>query len=256
MGERSGHKPGTFSWVDLGTTDAESAKSFYGELFGWELTDEPIGGGNTYTTARIDGRVVCALYQRPVEAGPPAWLSYITVESAEETALRAGELGGSIIQPSFDVMEVGRMALLADPTRAMFAIWQPRSGGGAELVNDPGSLCLNQLNTGDPEAARAFYTKLFGWSIEDSSSEKGEYWGIYNDGTLNGGMMPLPPGAEMPPHWLAYFTTLDLDDSVSRVSTLGGGTVVEPMAIESGRIAVVHDPQGAVFALFEGEVDP
>ena len=256
MGKRTSHTPGTFSWVDLGTTDVESARPFYRELFGWELTDEPISGGGTYTMARVDGSVVSALYQRPVDVGPPAWLSYVTVESAEETALRAGELGGSIIQPSFDVMDAGRMAVLADPSRAVFAIWQPKSGHGAELVNDPGSLCLNQLNTGDPKAAQAFYSGLFGWSIEYNGSEGNDYWGLYNDGRLNGGMMPLPPNAEVPPHWLVYFTTLDLEDSVSRIGRLGGGVVVSPMAIESGRIAVVHDPQGAVFALFEGEVDP
>ena len=132
-----------------------------------------------------------------------------------------------------------------------------RSGSiGAELVNDPGALCLNQLNTTDVDSAQTFYSELFGWSIEYNGSDAGDYWGLYNDGTLNGGLMALPPETPAPPHWLAYFTVSDLDDSVSLIGTLGGGIVVEPMDIESGRIAVAHDPQGAVFALFEGEVDP
>lgn len=257
MGERTSHAPGTFSWVDLGTPDADSAKRFYSELFGWELTDEPTGPGNTYTVARVDGSAVCALYKRRADLGTPAWLSYITVESAEETALRAGELGGSIIQPSFDVMDAGRMALLSDPNGAMFGIWQPNLGIGAELVNDPGTLCLNQLNTDNPEAAQTFYKELFGWTVEYNGTDTGDYWGLYNDGTLNGGLMPLPPEADAPPHWLVYFTVSDLDRSVAQIAKeLDGQIFGQPMKIESGRIAVAADQQGAVFAMFEGEVDP
>ncbi|MGH2953641.1 MAG: VOC family protein [Solirubrobacterales bacterium] len=257
MGERTSHTPGTISWADLATTDADGAKAFYGGLFDWELEDLPVPDAPPYTMARIEGKSVAALYQRGAEVpGPPAWLSYVTVEDADATASRAGELGATTISEPFDVLEAGRMAVLQDPTGAVFAIWQAGSSIGAELVNDPGAMCVNQLNTSDPEAAQTFYADLFGWRFEAVEGGDQPCWGIYNGERLNGGMMPQPPGAGAPSHWLAYFTTTDLDGSVARIEELGGRTVVAPMPIPAGRIAVAQDPQAATFALFEGRVDP
>ena len=265
MGERTSHAAGTVSWADLATTDAAGAKAFYGELFGWELEDLPVPDAPPYTMARIGGKAVCAIYERAAEQpGPPAWLSYVTVDDADATASRARELGATVISEPFDVMQAGRMAVLQDPTGAVFAIWQPGESIGAELVNDPGAITLNQLNTGDPEAAKRFYTGLFGWRFDqlpeaesaDTDVAGQKYWGIFNGERLNGGMMPLSqagPGA--PPAWLVYFTTPDVDASVARIGELQGQVVLAPTQIQSGRIAVAQDPQGAVFALFEGEVD-
>jgi predicted enzyme related to lactoylglutathione lyase len=259
VGERTQHPPGTFSWTDLGTTDADGAKAFYSALCGWELTDEPVadGSGTVYTMARIDGKAVCALYRRgPEQQGPPAWLSYITVEDADATTTRAIELGASVLMDPFDVLTVGRMALLADPTGAVFAVWQPRDSIGAELVNDPGAMCLNQLNTDDPSRAQDFYSGLFGWRVEESGTPEQEYWGLYNGERLNGGMMPLPTDTGAPSHWLVYFTSIDLDGDADRITELGGTMVVPPTPVPGGRIAVAQDPQGAAFALLEGRVDP
>jgi uncharacterized protein len=265
MGERTSHEHGVFSWIDLAVPDADAAKSWYSDLFGWDFEDLPIDTGGVYSMARIGGRSVAAISQAQ-EGQPPAWNSYVTVDDADAAAAKAGELGGNAMMPPFDVMEAGRMAVLQDPTGAVFAVWQPGTSIGAELVNDPGALSLNQLNTGDPEAAERFYSALFGWRFgaltEAELAEAGagadqQYWGIHNGEQLNGGMMPLSqagPGA--PPAWLAYFTIADLDAAVGRITELGGQVLLPPTAIQSGRIAVAQDPQGAVFALFEGEVDP
>ncbi|CAN5165729.1 hypothetical protein BH24ACT1_BH24ACT1_10820 [soil metagenome] len=148
------------------------------------------------------------------------------------------------------------MALITDPTGAVFAAWQARDHPGAALVNEPGALVLNQLNTDDPETAQRFYTELFGWRVEFNGTEEQAYWGLYNGDALNGGMMALPPGAPAPPHWLVYFTVTGLDNAASRIADLGGRVLVAPMTFESGRILVATDPQGAAFALFEGNVDP
>src|SRR3954466_4352156 len=153
MGERTSHAPGTFSWADLGTSDADGAKVFYGGLLGWEFEDMPVPEAPPYSMATIGGRTVAALYAMRDEQAPPAWLSYVTVEDPEAIAVRATDLGGRVISEPFDVMEAGRMAVLQDPTGAVFAVWQPRANIGAELVNDVGALCLNQLNTSEPEAA-------------------------------------------------------------------------------------------------------
>ncbi len=148
------------------------------------------------------------------------------------------------------------MSVLVDPQGAAFAVWQPRQHIGASVVNEAGALSLNQLNTDDPEAAQSFYAELFGWSYEFTGTDEQSYWGINNGQSLNGGIKPLPPGAPAPPHWLAYFTSEDLDVSTARIEQLGGRMLVPITPIGVGRIAVAQDPQGAVFALFEGRVDP
>ncbi len=145
---------------------------------------------------------------------------------------------------------------MADPTDAVFALWQAADHRGAELVNDPGALCLNQLNTSDPVAAGQFYTDLFGWRIEVNGNDEQDYWGLYNGDTLNAGMMPLPSGSPAPSHWLVYFTVESLDAAASSIADLGGQVLMPPMVIQSFRILVASDPQGAIFALFEGRVDP
>src|SRR4051794_35227255 len=166
MGERTSHAPGTFSWVDLATSDAAGAKAFYGALLGWEFDDREIPDAPPYSMASVGGRNVAALYGKRDDAQPSAWLSYVTVQDADAIAARVKELGGGAISGPLDVMQAGRMAVLQDPTGAVFAVWQPGETIGAQLVNDPGSLTMNQLNTPDPDAAQAFYGELFGWTFQ------------------------------------------------------------------------------------------
>jgi uncharacterized protein len=257
MGERASYEPGTFSYVELATTDAGGAKEFYSGLFGWETHDQQVGDDMTYTMCLLGGKVAAALYQS-TQSPHPAWLSYVTVEDADATVAKAKDLGANVISEPFDVMTFGRMAVLQDPTGAVFAIWQPRESIGAQVVNDPGALTMNQINASEVEKAKGFYDRLFGWRFEQVAQGEQEFWSIYNGDRLNGGMMPLPDQqaqAGVPSHWLAYFTTADLDGSVAKIGESGGSVVVPPMPIPAGRIAVAQDPQGATFALFEGEVD-
>src|SRR5437764_1667175 len=116
MGERTSHVPGTFSWVDLGTSDPEVAKAFYGGLLGWDFEDVPVPGAPPYSMASIGGRTVAAVYGKQDDEALSAWLSYVTVEDADAVAARASELGGTVISDPFDVMDAGRMAVLQDPT--------------------------------------------------------------------------------------------------------------------------------------------
>ncbi|MDQ6727001.1 MAG: VOC family protein [Actinomycetota bacterium] len=255
MGVRTGYTPGTFCWTDLSTVDAMGAKAFYAGLFGWEAVDVARQPAGTYTWLRLDGRDVCALFQRSGDQ-PPAWLSYVSVDDADGAAARAREAGATVVVEPFDVMTSGRMAVLCDPTGAYFAVWQAADNIGASLVNDTGCLCLNQLNTTHPDLAARFYAEVFGWRIESVGTDAQPYWGIFNGDGLNGGMMPLPEGAGASSHWMVYFTATDVDTSVATIEELGGRILVAPMPIPSGRIAVAMDPQGAAFALFEGRVDP
>jgi hypothetical protein len=259
MGKRTSYAPGTFSWVDLATTDAAAATAFYGELFGWEPADTPAGEGRTYTMLRLDGDDVGALFEMGPEMRargvPPTWTSYVTVEDANAVAARTRELGGAVHAEPFDVMQAGRMALLEDPAGAMFAVWQPREHAGAGRVNDPGCLCINELATTNIETAARFYGDLFGWETEPIDTGGGpQYAAVRNGGNLNANVSVAEGGA--PPHWRPYFTVLSIDDAVGKILGGGGQVLAGPIDIPAGRIAVALDPQGAVFALFEGEVDP
>jgi hypothetical protein len=259
MGERTQHTPGTFSWTDLNTTDQEAAKAFYSGLFGWEITDMPAGEGVVYSMAAVGGKWVGAISPQPQQqrdAGvPPAWNSYITVNSVDDAAARAGELGATVHAPPFDVMEAGRMAVVQDPQGAWFLLWQPNQHVGAGLVNAPGALCWNELGSPDLDGSAKFYGDLLGWTTEPMEGGDMPYLVIKTaDGHRNGGIRPpTPPGA--PPFWLVYFAAEDLDATLAKVSELGGNVLMGNTDIGIARIAVVQDPQGAVFALYTGQLD-
>ncbi len=261
MGKRQRYEPGTFCWIDLATTDPAGARAFYGELFGWEAEDMPAGEAGTYTMLRLDGDDVGGLYEMDSgqrERGvPPYWFSYVSVDDADAIASRARELGGTVYGEAFDVLDSGRMAVVQDPTGAVLGAWQPRSHIGAGRVNDPGCFTWNELQTRDPETAADFYAALFGWETEPVE-QNGDlvYVTIENAGAKNGGIMPMTEQhGDAPPFWLTYFTVPSCDDAVGKVRELGGGLLAGPLDLGAGRIAVVSDPQGAPFALFEGETD-
>ncbi len=259
MGERTEYTPGTFSWTDLTTTDQEAAKRFYSELFGWKATDQPVGDGQYYSMMSLGGRNVTAISAQPQQqrdaGAPPLWNSYITVQSADRALERAKQLGGTVHAPAFDVLDAGRMGVVQDPAQAYFLVWEPKANIGASLVNAPGALCWNELATTDMDAAASFYGELFGWSTEPMEGTGMPYMVIANsDGHSNGGIRPvMPPDA--PPHWLVYFGIDDLEAALAKVGELGGNALTETIDMGPGRLAVVQDPQGAVFALYAGHFD-
>jgi predicted enzyme related to lactoylglutathione lyase len=259
MGERAKYTPGTFSWTDLTTTDQDAAKAYYSELFGWETVDMPVGDGIVYSMMRIGGKDVAAIAPQPEqqrEAGaPPAWNSYITVESADHALGRATQLGATVHAPAFDVLDVGRMGVVQDPQGAFFLVWEPKRHVGASLVNAPGALSWNELASPDLDGSAGFYAELFGWKVEPFEGMEMPYMTIQNkDGHANGGMRPAMENE--PPYWLVYFGAEDIDAGLAKASELGGTTLMGPMDIGMGRIGAAQDPQGAVFALYAGQFEP
>jgi predicted enzyme related to lactoylglutathione lyase len=254
MGERTSHPAGTFSWSDLQTDDLDSAKSFYGGLFGWSYDDIPIGDGAVYSMAKVQGKSVAGLGVRQSEEIPPHWNCYVTVDDADAVAARAGELGANVLAPPFDVFDAGRMSAFADPQGAILSIWQPRQSIGAELVNEVGALTWNDLMSPDIAASSDFYRALFGWDISEIAGAEGQYWSITNNGRMNGGIMPTPEGGH--PVWNLYFAVEDVDATVARAGELGGGTIAPPMDVPNGtRFAVLSDPSNAVFSVAAGPMD-
>ena len=250
--------PGTFAWIELGTTDGPGAKEFYTKLFGWDVKEAPMGPDFTYYMFQVGGLDVAAMYQLmddQLKAGvPPHWMSYIAVASADEAAAKVTSLGGTIISQPFDVGTHGRMALFTDPQGAHFAVWQAGDNGGIGKRGEPGALVWNELSTTDIKAASEFYTKLFDWTTKVMNMPGMDYTIFEREGQSQGvgGGMQGPPDNPVPPNWLPYFAVSDCDGSTALATTLGASVVMKPMDIPgTGRFAVLRDPAGASFAILK-----
>ena len=261
MTEMDSYEPGTPSWVDMATTDADGARAFYTGLFGWETEDMPAGELGTYTMCSLRGKPVAAFYemddamrQRGV---PPMWLTYVSVADVEASAAKAKEAGGQLHADPFDVGESGRMALVQDPTGAMVALWEPRRHPGAGIVNEPGALIWNELASNDPEAAASFYEALFGWTAKQDDGGGEPYTTFQLGESMIGGALPKEALAEgEPPHWTVYFSVEDCEKAVETAKELGAEVVFAPQDLgEVGRIAALKDPQGAAFSLLSVMTD-
>ncbi len=248
--------PGTPSWVELSSSDTDASARFYGELMGWSLT-EP-GGEETggYRMFQKDSKNVAGLMGLMQEGQPVAWSTYISVADADETAAKVKAAGGSAIVEPMDVMDIGRMAFFADPTGAVFGVWQPKSFAGADLVNEPGSLCWNKVLTRDADAGKAFYQAVFGWQGRPPAFEGAPttYTVWENEGKEVGGMMQMtdeyfPP--EIPPHWGVVFAVADCDAAVAKARELGATITNGPMDMPIGRFAGIVNPQGAAFTVMQ-----
>ncbi len=253
--EFDSYEPGRPSWVDVMTTDVDAAKTFYSQLFGWDAEDQFDDDGNRiYTMFSKGGRSTAGMGgmgpQQQASGMPPVWSTYIATDDADKIAARVSELGGTVVMPPMDVMKVGRMLVVQDPTGAYVSFWQPGEHPGAGLANAPGSFCWNELQTRDTAAADRFYTDLIGWTSQTSEGDM-PYTEFKLDGESVAAMMPMPAEvpAQVPANWLTYFSVEDCDACVAAIESAGGSVMAPPMDVPVGRFAAVSDPQGAVFAV-------
>jgi predicted enzyme related to lactoylglutathione lyase len=287
MPERDGYIPGVPCWVDASEPDPQAALGFYGGLFGWEFEDAmPSASEGRYFIARAEatgwslfdssGGVrsgdVAAIGSIP-DAAPPiaAWNTYFWVDSADETASKVRDAGGGVVTEPFDFMDAARVGVFTDPEGAPFSVWEAKQHKGARLVNDPGSLNFNGLNTRDVEAAKSFYGSVFGWQTLDMDgglqmwtlSGYGDYLEGYHPelrkqmaeagaperfedvvATIN----PIPDDQpDTPPHWSVTFATDDADATAAKATELGGTVIVPPFDAPWVRMSILRDPQGATF---------
>ena len=251
------HKPGFFCWVELGTTDAAAAKSFYKELFGWDYEDSPAGSDMIYSMIKLNGRDVGGLYSMPsdmlAQGVPPHWLSYVTVANADEATAQAEAAGATVMKGPFDVMDAGRMSVIQDPTGATFALWQAINNPGASVYRELGAFCWNELGTNDTQKAQDFYTTVFGWATEKMPGPF-EYTIFKKSDVGVGGMYKIEPEimGPIPPNWMVYFAVADCDATLQKATELGGRVLVPAEDIpEIGRFAILMDPTMAAFAIIK-----
>jgi uncharacterized protein len=272
MPERDGYIPGVPCWVDTSQPDPEGSLDFYRGLFGWALENVmPPESGGKYFIGRLGGRDAAAVGSIPEGAPPMAmWNTYVWVESADETATKVTDAGGSVARAPFDIPGFGRMAVFTDPEGAAFSVWQAKEHKGAGIVNEHGSLNFNGLNTRDVDTAKSFYGSVFGWTT--LALDAGEMWTLpgYGDhlerdnpGLLKqieemGGpkgfedvvasINPIPDDQpDTPAHWSVTLAVDDADATAAKATELGGTVIAPPLDVPWSRITVIKDPQGATF---------
>ncbi len=245
------YEDGVPSWVDISVPDIAASAEFYAGLFGWDCPEGPAEFGG-YRVCSLNGRSVAGIGPQFNPNVPVAWCTYVNVTSADETSEKVAAAGGQVMAPAMDVGEMGRMAIYIDTTGAVFGAWQPGLHTGAQIINEPGALCWNELVTTDVDAAKAFYPAVFGWGVSDQgvADDAGSPYTEWKVADRSiGGMMPkpenLPP--EVPSYWGTYFAVADCDAAAAKVTELGGAVLMPPMDIEPGRFAVVADPFGGMF---------
>jgi predicted enzyme related to lactoylglutathione lyase len=274
MPERDRYIPGVPCWADTSQPDPEAATEFYSGLFGWEFQDSmPPDSPGSYFIASLKGKAVAAVGAQPEGAPPePMWNTYVSVASADETAQKARDAGGTIISEPFDVMDAGRMAVCMDPEGAAFCIWQSEEMPGSQLVNEHGTVNFNVLNTRDAAAAKKFYGAVFGWGtlglgggvemwtldgygdhleeIQPGTKEAvSEVGGPEGFADVVASLVPIGDDQpDTPAHWSVTFAVDDADAIAARAAELGGSVVVPPFDAPWVRTTVLADPAGASFS--------
>ncbi len=263
MADRTAPWPaGTPNWVDLAANDARAATRFYAGLFGWDCEHQ---ASRDYWLCRVDGEDVGGIggTHPGTEALPSRWTTYLATDHVDRTAAAITEAGGRLLLDPTDVNVHGRMAIATDPNDAIFGLWQATDHIGTGRSSEPGMLVWSEALSRGYDEAKAFYTKVFGYRLEEigTTSDFGpgdqyadaRYAALYAAGRPVAGTGEFHPDmpAETPAHWLPYFATADLDETITRAERTGGRLSGDPLDTDFGRMAVLTDPESAVFAVIQ-----
>ncbi len=256
------YEHGTPCWVDLATSDLDTAKEFYSGLFGWSYIDEEMGemGIGKYSMAMVDGVATAAIYElgegqlRPVN--DPTWQVYVSVNDIAQILGSVSACGGKVIAEMTEVGGAGCVGAIEDPTGVATTIWQPGEFVGSTIRAEPGALTWLEHVSTDRIRSVKFYEDVLG--VATVTSPMGEIEG-YTTWIVNeiavAGMFQWPDAmiAEgVPSMWFAYFQVSDLEESMAYVVSNGGRAMADtPAETSVGRIIVMRDPQGADFCFVE-----
>jgi len=129
MAEFAVPKHGTICWRELHTRDLAKAKEFYRKLIGWELEQSKLAPIE-YPEIHVDGKAIGGMMEINSTFGegweniPPHWKTYIAVDDCDAAFEAVKANGGKVFCPPFDAPNVGRMAMVSDPSGAFFSMIQ------------------------------------------------------------------------------------------------------------------------------------
>ncbi len=234
-------------WIDLQVPDVPAAQEFYGAVLGWTFAPpaQEFGG---YVVAESHGAMAAGI--GPAQAGAAiAWTLYLASEDADATAKSVEVAGGTVVLPPGDVGPLGRMFLAADPTGAVFGVWQAGDNHGAGVVNEPGGLSWEDLRSHDADAARAFYRDVFGYDYAPVEGAGPDYttFSLAGEGAPRGGIGGMFGAEDRPSHWLAYFGVQDAAAATAAAERLGGSVALPGFETPFGVMAGIVDPWGSSF---------
>ena len=241
-------------WADLASSDAAGARDFYSKVFGWKIEVDPDPQYGGYGMARIGGKDIAGIGPKQMDEAPSAWTVYIGSANAADTAKKAEAAGGKVIVPPMEVGPQGVMTIIADPSGAMFGVWQAKNMSGAQAIGEPNTYGWAELNSRGVDKAKPFYKKLFGWGEKNMDMPQGGQYTEFQVGgeSIAGGMeMNEMVPAEVPSYWLVYFTVPDVDKSHKTATEAGAQSMMEPQDFPGGRFSILTDPQGASFGLLK-----
>ncbi len=247
---------GEFCWAELATSNVETAKKFYGSVFGWTYKDIPLPGDmGVYSMCELGGREVGAMFKSdPRSPAPPHWGPYVSCTSVDEIAGRVSANKGTVVVPPMDVMDAGRMVVMQDPTGAVVSAWEPKAHLGFGRKNEHGSPCWLELMTTNIDIAAGFYSRVFDWKLKHSAADAPIHYTEFLVGEKStAGMMAMDPSwGPMPPMWNTYFQTSDIKTTLALVVEHGGKLAMPSTKVpKMGEFAVVSDPTGAHFSLIQ-----
>ena len=234
-------------WADLSVPDLDQAGAFYSAVAGWDVPPgNPEFGG--YTIANVDGQAVAGIGPMMGEAGT-AWTLYFASPDADATQAAIAAAGGTVLLPAGDVGDFGRMLIAADPSGAVFGVWQADQMDGFGAPGTTGSFAWCDLRSTDPDAARTFYASVFGFTYAPLEMAGPAYatFSLGADGPPMGGTGDMMGNDGIPPHWLVYFAVADADASAASARELGGTVMADPFDTPFGRMVPMADPAGAAF---------
>ena len=250
-GER---RPGKVVFAELVTPDLAAVQPFYASLFGWSF-QQAQAGSVTYAQASIDGRPVAGIVQRPPQAGRrPGWLTFIAAGDLGQVDAAAVQHGAQVLFAPHYFANFGQEAVLADPQGAVFAVLASASGDPPDVLAAPGEWIWSSLITTDPEAGAAFYKALLGYDVFTLPNPTDTHHLLLaSEGYARATVNPIPGShAGMRPRWISYLRVDDARAMAARVTSLGGRVIVPPQPDrQGGLLAIVADPQGALFGLME-----
>jgi len=244
-------------WMDLSSSDIDTAKAFYGGLFGWETADTGEEFGHYNIVSKNGADLAGMAGKMPgMENVPDAWTVYLAVEDLAATAEAVKAAGGQVLFDPMQIGDQGQMAIIVDPSGAAVGLWQPANRQGFELFGEAGAPCWFELMTRDFAAATTFYGTVLPVEVGDMPGDGGGDGPAYQVFLVNGeplaGIMDASEGIMpegVPSNWSIYFGVDDTDASVAKAQDLGGSVLAPAADTPWGRFALLADPTGTPFAI-------